>query len=187
MKKCQLFNLLFFLITVPFMQESLAQTTLEGHTKWVNSVAFSHDGTLLDSGSDDGTVKLWDVATRTIVADLEEHSDVVFSVAFSPNRTGTQLASGTANGTLTLWDMSPYITSQPPTPPQSPTPDFDGDRIVGFPDFLLFVAQFGLNQGDAGYDARYDLDGDGSNVEDLLTSTDGLVDPSGLAVRDLSR
>ena len=42
------------------------------------------------------------------------------------------------------------------------TPDFDGDRRVGFPDFLLFVAQFGLSQTDEGYDARFDLDGDGA-------------------------
>ena len=45
---------------------------------------------------------------------------------------------------------------------QIPNPDFDGDGIVGFPDFLQFVAQFGLSQGDAGYDAKYDLDGDGT-------------------------
>ena len=38
------------------------------------------------------------------------------------------------------------------------TPDFDGDGTVGFPDFLQFAAQFGLSQGDAGYDARFDLD-----------------------------
>ena len=42
------------------------------------------------------------------------------------------------------------------------TPDFDGDGAVGFPDFLLFVAQFGLSQTDEGYDARFDLDGDGA-------------------------
>ena len=40
--------------------------------------------------------------------------------------------------------------------------DFNGDGQVGFPDFLLFVEQFGLSRGDAGYDARYDLDGDGT-------------------------
>ncbi len=40
------------------------------------------------------------------------------------------------------------------------TPDFDGDGTVGFADFLQFAAQFGLSQGDTGYDARYDLDGD---------------------------
>ena len=41
------------------------------------------------------------------------------------------------------------------------TADFDGDGTVGFPDFLQFAAQFGLSQGDGGYDARFDLDGDG--------------------------
>ena len=28
--------------------------------------------------------------------------------------------------------------------------------------FLLFVEQFGLSRGDEGYDARFDLDGDGT-------------------------
>jgi hypothetical protein len=34
-----------------------------GHTDSVRSVAFSPDGTLLVSGSEDGTIKLWDVST----------------------------------------------------------------------------------------------------------------------------
>ncbi len=41
------------------------------------------------------------------------------------------------------------------------TPDFDRDGVVGFADFLLFVAQFGFGEDDEGYDARFDLDGDG--------------------------
>ena len=45
--------------------------------------------------------------------------------------------------------------------PETQTPDFDGDGTVGFGDFLLFAAAFGQSQGDAGYDARYDLDEDG--------------------------
>ena len=36
--------------------------TFEGHTDWVNSVAFSPDGKLLASGSDDGTIKLWNIS-----------------------------------------------------------------------------------------------------------------------------
>ncbi len=44
---------------------------------------------------------------------------------------------------------------------KTPTPDFDGDGVVGFADFLLFVAQFGSSEDDEGYDVWFDLDGDG--------------------------
>ena len=43
-----------------------------------------------------------------------------------------------------------------------PSPDFDGDGTVGFSDFLAFASVFGSQQGDAGFDARFDLDGDGA-------------------------
>jgi WD40 repeat protein len=60
---------------------------------WVLSVAFSPDGRLLASGSwDDGTIKLWDVATGSLVRTLSGHTGAVNSVAFSPD--GRLLASG---------------------------------------------------------------------------------------------
>ena len=133
--------------------------SLEDHTDWVYSVAFSTDGKLLASGSNDESVKLWDVTGGEPIATLEGHTEGVTSVAFSDY--GTRLASGSWDGMILLWDMSPYITIQPPIPSSPPTPDFDGDGTVGFGDFLLFAAAFGQSQGDAGYDARYDLDEDG--------------------------
>ena len=77
-------------------------TTLSGHTGPVLSVAFSPDSTTLASGSTDGTVRLWDMETKTNTATLE--GDLfVYSVAFSPN--GKTLAAGLVGGTIKLWDL----------------------------------------------------------------------------------
>ena len=66
------------------------------------------------------------------------------------------LGRGTQRERVTFADT--HITLQP----AALTPDFNGDGRVDFADFLLFTAQFGLRQGDASYDARFDLDGDGT-------------------------
>ncbi len=43
----------------------------------------------------------------------------------------------------------------------APTPDFDGDGMVGFADFVQLVNVFGSRRGDGKYQAKYDLDSDG--------------------------
>jgi len=45
---------------------------------------------------------------------------------------------------------------------QALTPDFNGDGVVNFTDFLAFGGQFGARQGDGRYEAKYDLDSDGA-------------------------
>ena len=45
---------------------------------------------------------------------------------------------------------------------QDVTPDFDGDGMVGFSDFLALAGLFGSRQGDGRYEAKYDLDSDGA-------------------------
>jgi WD40 repeat protein len=73
----------------------------------VTSVAFSPDGRLLASGSYDKTIKLWDVATGSLVRTLSGHTDDVYSVAFSPD--GRLLASGSGDETIRLWDISDLV------------------------------------------------------------------------------
>ncbi|KAM0187028.1 hypothetical protein ACHAPI_011346, partial [Fusarium lateritium] len=57
--------------------------TLEGHTGGARSVVFSSDDRLIASGSDDNTIKIWNVATGKEEQTLEGHTDWVNSVVFS--------------------------------------------------------------------------------------------------------
>jgi len=75
--------------------------TLTGHSKEVNSVAFSPDGLTLASASFDNTIKLWNVETQKPIATLTGHSDSVWSVAFRPD--GLTLASASSDKTIKLW------------------------------------------------------------------------------------
>lgn len=76
---------------------------LIGHTDDVSGVAFSPDGKIAASGSDDNTVILWDVETGHMVGSpLTKHHGWVNSVAFSPN--GKVLASGSCGENVQNWN-----------------------------------------------------------------------------------
>ncbi|GAA1452259.1 hypothetical protein GCM10009602_53760 [Nocardiopsis tropica] len=78
---------------------------------FVHAVAFSHDGTTLATGNDDGTLQLWDTTTdRPTPTRTFHHDDWVNAVAF--NHDGTTLATGSDDGTARLWDT----TTDRPTP-----------------------------------------------------------------------
>ena len=72
------------------------------HEANVKSIAFSPDGLLLASASEDGTVQLWDPHTHQLKRRLIGHTDSVLSAAFSFD--GSMLASGSADNTIRLWD-----------------------------------------------------------------------------------
>jgi WD40 repeat protein len=81
---------------------SLELQKLEGHSGSVNAVAFSTDGRLLASASDDGTARLWNPATGEQVQKLEGHRHWVRAVAFSTD--GQLLASASDDRTVRLWN-----------------------------------------------------------------------------------
>ena len=78
---------------------------VSGHTDSVGTLAFKPNSYVLASGSNDHTVRIWDVEDRDNlrhVRTLRGHTHGVNAVAWSPD--GRTLASASYDGTVRLWN-----------------------------------------------------------------------------------
>lgn len=89
-------------VTLPAGAPPALERELTGHGGPVTSVAIvPPQGARALSGSDDGTARLWDLATGKELASLN-HGGPVTAVAVNPD--GTRYASASANHTAKLWE-----------------------------------------------------------------------------------
>ncbi|MHC4547768.1 MAG: WD40 repeat domain-containing serine/threonine protein kinase [Planctomycetota bacterium] len=77
--------------------------TIHGHPGLMGA-ALSPDGTRVVTGGNDGTARVWEVASGREKMRLEGHQGAVGSVAFSPD--GRMVATADGDGRARLWDAA---------------------------------------------------------------------------------
>ncbi|AFZ21800.1 serine/threonine-protein kinase [Allocoleopsis franciscana] len=92
-----------------WVQRISLSKTLPGDSNSFSPVAISPDGKTLASGSEDGTIKLWDLQTGKLRNTLkrppssDKRSKAVRAIAFSPD--GKSLASGGEDNGIKVWNL----------------------------------------------------------------------------------
>ncbi|ETO32119.1 hypothetical protein RFI_04999, partial [Reticulomyxa filosa] len=85
--------------------------TFTGHTDWVRSIDYSifDDCQFICSGSDDKTVRVWDIDNNKQIQSFNGHSDSVYCVKFSSyhyhNNRQNVICSSSDDNTICFWDV----------------------------------------------------------------------------------
>ncbi|GAA5886612.1 hypothetical protein JCM3774_003681, partial [Rhodotorula dairenensis] len=107
--------------------------TLQGHTANVTSLAWQNEAKWLVSGSEDGTVKIWDVRTSSPQRNYA-HLASVNDLALHSNQ--GELISCDQNGAIKVWDLggdrcSHELLPEEDVPMRSVSIASDGSALVG--------------------------------------------------------
>lgn len=82
----------------------LASHSVRAHDKDINTVAVSPNDSLVASGSQDNTIRIWRSSDLTPLATLSGHKRGVWHIAFSP--VDRSLASASGDRTVRLWSLN---------------------------------------------------------------------------------
>jgi WD40 repeat protein len=99
---------LLFSLAIAWCQRAHPYHLVFSSGKWeqgiVQSLAFSSDGTMLASGGNDGSIRLWQVPSGQLKTTLLGHKRTITSLAFLPK--DNLLSSASLDGTIRLWNTN---------------------------------------------------------------------------------
>jgi WD40 repeat protein/serine/threonine protein kinase len=93
-------------------EEDSSPTALKGHASLALAARFSNDGRWVVSGSNDLTIRVWEVATGRCIRTFRGHTHPVRGVYLTPN--GARLLSLSGNNGLRLWDTQLLCSPKKP-------------------------------------------------------------------------
>lgn len=82
----------------------IGKSSFEGHRKEILCMKFSQDGRILVTGSEDLTLRVWDLKSGHCYVILEGHVDLIFSLDISYD--SSEIISGGREGIVKLWDTT---------------------------------------------------------------------------------
>lgn len=85
--------------------------TLRGHSSAVRAVDSATDERFWLTGSDDCSLRIWDISEELCAATLEGHPSPVTAARFFPNV--SMVASGSSDGSVRLWGLEWVISAGP--------------------------------------------------------------------------
>jgi WD40 repeat protein len=91
-------------LTVKAMAQSKPEVYVQfGHNNKITSISFSKDGKYIATGSEDRTIKLWDILTGREIRTILGHSDKINSILFSPD--SRYIASASSDNTIKIFEI----------------------------------------------------------------------------------
>jgi WD40 repeat protein len=88
-------------------QEATVTCRLQGNTRDVRGISTSPCGKMIASGSDDGSVEIWDLTRKSKIRVLEGHTHYVTSVAWSGD--GEVIVSRSTDETVRVWQVNVQV------------------------------------------------------------------------------
>src|SRR5262245_17068890 len=137
----RIFICLLISIGIVLGWSELLGASAQAPSNWMTTLAWSPYGTKIATGSQDGTIQVWDASTGQSLKILRQGgAGMVMAVVWHPD--SNKLASGGLNQSLIIWDAA---TGQPTLTFQEQLPNYtaiawnpDGTKIAGVNDGGLF-------------------------------------------------